>query len=87
MDPIAAPTRCFRMFANVGLNLLPVILVIASLLAPCADRYQAMERPCPRACGGLSCVGIPFVLLRMVGPCSGGEVSVSNRIDSLLIPY
>jgi hypothetical protein len=45
MDPIAAPTRCFRMFANVGLNLLPVTLVIANLLAPCADRYQAMQRP------------------------------------------
>ena len=45
MDPIAAPTRCFRMFAYVGLNLLPVTLVIASLLAPCADRNQAMQRP------------------------------------------
>ena len=35
----------FRMFANVGLDLLPVTRVIANLLAPRANRYQAVQRP------------------------------------------
>ena len=36
---------CFCMFADVCLKLLPVTLVIANLLAPRANRYQAVQRP------------------------------------------
>ena len=35
----------FCMFADVCLKLLPVTRVIANLLAPCANRYQAVQRP------------------------------------------